>query len=84
MGIDKNESRQGELLGLGGRERVSGGAEFGSQSVGQQRMRALHNGSRDSLTVAPNLWAGYGLVRGGAATGTRPSCSRAATCAAAC
>ena len=40
----------------------------GSQSVGQQRMRALHNGSRDSLTVAPNLWAGYGLVRGGAAT----------------
>jgi alkanesulfonate monooxygenase len=40
----------------------------GSQSVGQQRMRALHNGSRDSLTVSPNLWAGYGLVRGGAAT----------------
>ena len=40
----------------------------GSQSVGQQRMRALHNGSRDSLTISPNLWAGYGLVRGGAAT----------------
>ncbi len=40
----------------------------GSQSIGQQRMRALHNGSRESLTISPNLWAGYGLVRGGAAT----------------
>ncbi len=40
----------------------------GSQSVGQQRMRSLHNGSRDSLVISPNLWAGYGLVRGGAAT----------------
>ena len=40
----------------------------GSQSVGQQRMRSLHNGSRESLTISPNLWAGYGLVRGGAAT----------------
>lgn len=39
-----------------------------SESVGQQRMTALHNGSRDDLVVAPNLWAGYGLVRGGAGT----------------
>jgi alkanesulfonate monooxygenase len=39
-----------------------------STSVGQQRMLALHGGSRDSLEVAPNLWAGIGLVRGGAGT----------------
>jgi alkanesulfonate monooxygenase len=40
------------------------------ESVGQQRMVALHNGriSMGSLTVAPNLWAGMGLVRGGAGT----------------
>jgi alkanesulfonate monooxygenase len=39
-----------------------------SSSVGQQRMLALHGGSRDRLEVAPNLWAGIGLVRGGAGT----------------
>jgi alkanesulfonate monooxygenase len=47
-----------------------------SESTGQKRMLALHeehraNGSwRDSrsLEVAPNLWAGVGLVRGGAGT----------------
>ena len=39
-----------------------------SDSVGQRRMLALHNGRRDSLEVAPNLWAGVGLVRGGAGT----------------
>ena len=39
-----------------------------SESVGQQRMRSLHGGSSDDLVVAPNLWAGYGLVRGGAGT----------------
>jgi alkanesulfonate monooxygenase len=37
-------------------------------SVGQQRMARLHNGRRDSLEVSPNLWAGVGLVRGGAGT----------------
>ncbi|AFJ48025.1 FMNH2-dependent alkanesulfonate monooxygenase [Shimwellia blattae] len=37
-------------------------------SAGQARMRALHNGSRDNLEIAPNLWAGVGLVRGGAGT----------------
>ena len=31
-------------------------------------MSALHNGSRDNLYIAPNLWAGVGLVRGGAGT----------------
>lgn len=37
-------------------------------SVGQSRMRALHGGRRDKLVVSPNLWAGVGLVRGGAGT----------------
>ena len=39
-----------------------------SESVGQRRMLALHGGSKDDLEVAPNLWAGVGLVRGGAGT----------------
>jgi alkanesulfonate monooxygenase len=39
-----------------------------SESEGQRRMSALHNGGRDALTIYPNLWAGYGLVRGGAGT----------------
>ncbi|MFJ7784248.1 LLM class flavin-dependent oxidoreductase [Streptomyces albidoflavus] len=39
-----------------------------SESVGQQRMLALHGGSRDQLEISPNLWAGVGLVRGGAGT----------------
>ena len=37
-------------------------------SHGQSRMKALHNGSRESLEISPNLWAGVGLVRGGAGT----------------
>lgn len=39
-----------------------------TDSVGQQRMAALHNGNRDKLEISPNLWAGVGLVRGGAGT----------------
>ncbi|MGW2485617.1 LLM class flavin-dependent oxidoreductase [Streptomyces sp. NPDC001606] len=40
-----------------------------SESEGQQRMLALHGGgSRDGLEIHPNLWAGIGLVRGGAGT----------------
>jgi alkanesulfonate monooxygenase len=38
------------------------------ESVGQQRMIALHGGSRDNLIVGPNLWAGVGLLRAGAGT----------------
>ncbi|MFB9924446.1 LLM class flavin-dependent oxidoreductase [Amycolatopsis halotolerans] len=43
-----------------------------SESVGQQRMVALHGGkagttARD-LEIHPHLWAGIGLVRGGAGT----------------
>jgi alkanesulfonate monooxygenase len=39
-----------------------------SQSEGQRRMTALHDGRTGSLEVSPNLWAGLGLVRGGAGT----------------
>ena len=44
-----------------------------SESVGQNRMRALHasyrsGGSAQDLEIYPNLWAGIGLVRGGAGT----------------
>jgi len=37
-------------------------------SEGQRRMAALHGGRKDKLEVSPNLWAGVGLVRGGAGT----------------
>jgi alkanesulfonate monooxygenase len=47
-------------------------AAFGKMdSEGQRRMAALHGGKRGSrkdLEVYPNLWAGVGLVRGGAGT----------------
>ncbi|BBY30242.1 LLM class flavin-dependent oxidoreductase [Mycolicibacterium sediminis] len=47
-----------------------------SQSEGQKRMLALHEANRAdgswndarSLEIAPNLWSGVGLVRGGAGT----------------
>jgi len=39
-----------------------------ADSEGQQRMSQLHGGSREALEVSPNLWAGVGLVRGGAGT----------------
>lgn len=37
-------------------------------SVGQNRMSRLHGGRREKLEISPNLWAGVGLVRGGAGT----------------
>jgi alkanesulfonate monooxygenase len=40
-----------------------------SESEGQRRMRELHgSGTSDQLEIYPNLWAGVGLVRGGAGT----------------
>ncbi len=39
-----------------------------SDSEGQRRMTALHGGQIDKLEIYPNLWAGVGLVRGGAGT----------------
>jgi alkanesulfonate monooxygenase len=38
------------------------------QSEGQRRMVALHGGKQENLEISPNLWAGIGLVREGAAT----------------
>ncbi|GAA3411090.1 FMNH2-dependent alkanesulfonate monooxygenase [Paenibacillus hodogayensis] len=37
-------------------------------SEGQSRMSRLHQGDRSKLEISPNLWAGIGLVRGGAGT----------------
>jgi alkanesulfonate monooxygenase len=37
-------------------------------SEGQRRMVALHHGDKAKLEISPNLWAGVGLVRGGAGT----------------
>lgn len=37
-------------------------------SEGQRRMVSLHQGDRNHLEISPNLWAGVGLVRGGAGT----------------
>jgi alkanesulfonate monooxygenase len=39
-----------------------------SVSVGQRRMAALHNGSKEGLEVHPNVWAGFGLLRRHAGT----------------
>ena len=39
-----------------------------SESEGQRRMLELNGGSKDDLEIHPNLWAGVGLVRGGAGT----------------
>ena len=39
-----------------------------TDSVGQHRMASLHKGNKDNLEISPNLWAGVGLVRGGAGT----------------
>ncbi|WP_134767237.1 LLM class flavin-dependent oxidoreductase [Nocardioides sp. 1609] len=48
-------------------ERVQSGLRR-SESEGQRRMLALNGGSKDGLEIHPNLWAGVGLVRGGAGT----------------
>lgn len=48
-------------------ERVQAGLKE-SESEGQKRMLALNGGSKDDLEIYPNLWAGVGLVRGGAGT----------------
>jgi alkanesulfonate monooxygenase len=48
-------------------ERIQDGLSK-SDSEGQRRMKALHQGSKDDLEIYPNLWAGVGLVRRGAGT----------------
>ncbi|WP_152044839.1 FMNH2-dependent alkanesulfonate monooxygenase [Aureimonas psammosilenae] len=49
-------------------ERAYTRASSEMDSVGQRRQAALHGGRRDKLVVAPNLWAGVGLVRTGVGT----------------
>ncbi len=56
-------------------ERAIAGAQSyvaGIDSVGQQRMSALHGGRKPvdlrELEIAPNLWSGIGLVRHGPGT----------------
>ncbi|MFT4088345.1 MAG: LLM class flavin-dependent oxidoreductase [Gordonia sp. (in: high G+C Gram-positive bacteria)] len=71
-------SEAGKLLGALDEKTVTAAQEglARSESTGQAAMRALHsehraNGTwRDphALEIAPNLWAGVGLVRGGAGT----------------
>lgn len=48
-------------------ERVQSGLRR-SESEGQRRMLELNRGSKDGLEIHPHLWAGIGLVRGGAGT----------------
>ncbi|WP_321905582.1 LLM class flavin-dependent oxidoreductase [Paraburkholderia tropica] len=66
-------SRADELLrGISDRNYVDAQRELDQyESVGQQRQTALSRGAMRSLReleVAPNLWAGVGLTRGGAGT----------------
>jgi len=58
------------LLGAISDERIASAQKVlaRTESVGQQRMTALHDGRTSDLEISPNLWAGYGLVRGGAGT----------------
>lgn len=39
-----------------------------ADAVGQKRLLSLHGGDKKRLEISPNLWAGVGLVRAGAAT----------------
>lgn len=43
-------------------------AFLNSASEGQRRQSALNGGTRESLKIGKNLWAGVGLLRGGAGT----------------
>ncbi|MET9711862.1 LLM class flavin-dependent oxidoreductase [Nocardiopsis alba] len=49
-----------------------------SESEGQRRMLDLHGGDPADLEIHPNLWAGVGLVRGGAGTALVGSHTQAA------
>lgn len=57
------------LAGIDDEAIAAAQADFATtMSEGQRRMAALHGGSRDRLEIHPNVWAGIGLVRGGAGT----------------
>jgi alkanesulfonate monooxygenase len=57
------------LTGIGDEDiaRVQAGLRR-SESEGQRRMLELNGGTRSGLEIHPGLWAGIGLVRGGAGT----------------
>ncbi len=59
-GADRRRRRPGDRRGAD--------EDDARQRNRQQRMQALHGGSREDLEVYPNLWAGPGLLRGGAGT----------------
>jgi alkanesulfonate monooxygenase len=57
------------LAGIGQQAIAEAQRDFAAtQSVGQKRMAELHGGDPGRLEVHPNVWAGIGLVRGGAGT----------------
>ncbi len=70
---DTTEAAWGEahrlLDGMDAARIAAAQARFAAmESVGQARMAALHGGDARDLEIAPNLWAGIGLVREGAGT----------------
>jgi alkanesulfonate monooxygenase len=57
------------LAGMSPEAVATAQADFATtRSEGQRRMAELHGGRTDALEVHPNVWAGVGLVRGGAGT----------------
>ena len=59
----------GMLAGISQEAIDSAQRDFAStMSEGQRRMAELHGGRTDQLEIHPNIWAGIGLVRGGAGT----------------
>jgi alkanesulfonate monooxygenase len=57
------------LSGMSDEAIAAARADFATtMSEGQLRMQALHGGDEGRLVIHPNVWAGIGLVRGGAGT----------------
>src|SRR5690606_16040041 len=57
------------LAGMSAEAIAAAQADFAAtQSEGQRRMAELHGGDPSRLEIHPNVWAGIGLVRGGAGT----------------
>ncbi len=57
------------LAGISDADIAAARADFETtMSEGQRRMAALHGSDPGRLVVHPNVWAGIGLVRGGAGT----------------
>ena len=57
------------LAGISDDDIAAARADFeATMSEGQRRMAALHGSGTGHLVIHPNVWAGIGLVRGGAGT----------------